>query len=184
MCCTSPNSVSQCLIRLLEDIGRQLPADISGGVGKQFSGIYWGLRRNKAMGDSTQTEFFRVAFLDFAMNHWGRGYVDHKIIQYLGGIGSKRFLTQTEFAAKIGVQQSTAARLLNNSSLASKRVKCGAADRIVVDTEELSIPRTWPGKIYGVRVAAKRLGRIHPQGNEEFWHLRGEPSAANASRLP
>jgi hypothetical protein len=37
-------------------------------------------------------------------------------------------------------------------------VKCGAADRIVVDTDELSIPRTWPGRIYRLREAAKRLG--------------------------
>jgi hypothetical protein len=138
-------------IALLDDIGRQLSDDVSGGVGKQFGGIYWGLFRNKAMGDPKQTEFLRVAFLDFAMNHWGRGFVDHKIIQKLGGAIPKRFLTQTEFAAKIGVQQSTAARLLKNSSLASKRVKCGAADRIVVDTDELSIPRTWPGKIYRLR---------------------------------
>jgi TniQ len=145
-------------ISLLEDIGRQLPADISGGVGKQFGGIYWGLFRNKAMGDPKQTEFLRVAFLDFAMNHWGRGFVDHKIIQKLGGTVSKRFLTQTEFAAKIGVQQSTAARLIKNSSVASKRVKCGAADRIVVDSDRVSITRTWPGNIYRVRVAAKRLG--------------------------
>ena len=56
-------------IALLEDIGRQLPAEISGGVGKQFGAIYWGLLRNKAMGDPKQTEFLRVAFLDFAMNH-------------------------------------------------------------------------------------------------------------------
>jgi TniQ len=148
----------QNFIGLLEDIGRQLPADVSGGVGKQFGGIYWGLFRNKAMGDPKQTEFLRVAFLDFAMNHWGRGFVDHKIIQKLGGTVSKRFLTQTEFAASIGVQQSTAARLLKNSSLASKRVKCGATDRIVVDTDELSIPRTCPGKICRLREAAKRLG--------------------------
>lgn len=85
-------------IALLEDIGRQLPADISGGVGKQFGAVYWGLFRNKAMGDQKQTEFLRVAFLDFATNRWARGFVDHKIIQKLGGAASKRFLTQTEFA--------------------------------------------------------------------------------------
>jgi hypothetical protein len=145
-------------IALLEDMGRQLPADVSGGVGKQFGGIYWGLFRNMAMGDPKQTEFLRVAFLDFAMNHWGRGFVDHKIIRQLGGTGTKRFLTQTEFAAKIGVQQSTAARLLRHSGPASKRVKCGAADRIVVDIDQMSVPRTWPGKIYRIREAAKHLG--------------------------
>jgi hypothetical protein len=145
-------------IALLQDIGRQLPVDISGGVGKQFGSIYWGLFRNKAMGDSKQTEFLRVAFLDFAMNHWGRGFVDNKIIQRLGGVGPRRFLTQTEFAAKIGVQQRTAARLLRNSSLVSKRVRCGAVNRVVVDSDQVSIPRTWPGKIYRDREAAKRLG--------------------------
>lgn len=145
-------------IALLEDIGRQLSADISGGVGKQFGSIYWGLFRNKAMGGPKQTEFLRVAFLDFAINHWGRGFVDHKILKKLEGLSTKRFLTQTEFAAKICVQQSTVARLLRNSSLASKRVKCGVADRIVVDTDQMSIPRTWPGKIYRVRDAAKCLG--------------------------
>src|ERR1035437_236444 len=145
-------------IALLEDVGRQLPADISGGVGKQFGGIYWGLFRNKAMGDPKQTEFLRDAFLDFAMNHWGRGFVDHKIIQRMGGAGTKRFLSQTEFAVRIGVQQSTAARLLRNSNLASKRVKCGVADRVVVGCDEISVPRTWPGKIYRAREAAKRLG--------------------------
>jgi hypothetical protein len=110
-------------IALLEDIGRQLPADISGGVGKQFGSIYCGLFRNKAMGDPKHTEFLRVAFLDFALNHWGRGFVDHKIIKKLGGSGSKRFLTQTEFAARIGVQQSTAApaaKKFNSSFKASE----------------------------------------------------------------
>ena len=58
----------------------------------------------------------------------------------------------------LGVQQSTAARLLRNSGPASKRLKCGAADRIVVDIDQVSVPRTWPGKIYRIREAAKRLG--------------------------
>ena len=70
-------------IALMEDLGRQLPSDIGGSVGKQFGGIYRALFRNKAMGDPKHTEFLRVAFLDFAMNHWGRGFVDHKIIQKL-----------------------------------------------------------------------------------------------------
>ena len=145
-------------IALLEDLGRQLPSDIGGGVGKQFGGIYRALFRNKALGDPKHTEFLRLAFLDFAINHWGRGFVDHKIIKKLGGSGSKRFLTQTEFAARIGVQQSTAARLLRNSTLPSKRVKCGVADRVIVDGDQVSIPRTSPGKIYRDREAAKVLG--------------------------
>ena len=114
--------------------------------------------RNKAMGDLKHTEFLRLAFLDFAINHWGRGFVDHKIIKKLGGSGSKRFLTQTEFAAKIGVQQSTAARLLRNSTFPLKRVKCGASDRVIVDSDQVAIRRTSPGRIYRDREAAKHLG--------------------------
>jgi hypothetical protein len=145
-------------IALLGDLGQQLRSDISGGVGTQFGGIYRALFRNKAMGDPKHTEFLRLAFLDFAMNHWGRGFVDHKIIKKLGGSRSKRFLTQTEFAARIGVQQSTAARLLRNSTLPSKRVKCGASDRVIVDGDQVAIPRTSRGRIYRDREAAKHLG--------------------------
>jgi hypothetical protein len=37
-------------------------------------------------------------------------------------------------------------------------VKCGKADRILVDANQAAIPRTFPGKIYRKREAAKRLG--------------------------
>ena len=30
------------------------------------------------------------------MNHWGCGYVDHKLITEMGAAVPKRFLTQTE----------------------------------------------------------------------------------------
>ena len=56
------------------------------------------------------------------------------------------------------MQQSTAARLLRNSTLPLKRVKCGAGNRVIVDVDQVSIPRTWPGKIYRDREAAKYLG--------------------------
>jgi hypothetical protein len=145
-------------IALLNDLGQQLPSDVSGGVGKQFEGIYRALFRNTAIGQPEHTNFLRVAFLDFAVNHWGRGFVDHKLVKELGGSGPKRYLTQTEFATQIGVQQSTAARLLKGPKLSSRRIKCGKVDRILVDANEDAIPRTFPGKIYGKREAARRLG--------------------------
>jgi hypothetical protein len=77
-------------IALLEDIGHSFQPT-SAAASAQVGGIYWGFFRNKAMGDPTQTEILRVAFLYFAMNHWGRGSVDHKIIRDLGGTGPKRF---------------------------------------------------------------------------------------------
>jgi len=70
----------------------------------------------------------------------------------------KRFLTQTEFATLIGVRQVTAARLLKDSKLSATRVKCGKANRILVDANQSAIPRTTPGKIFRKKEAAKRLG--------------------------
>ncbi len=145
------------LIRLLGDLGEKLPADVAGGVARQFEGIYRALFRNRAI-DRGDTDFLRIAFLDFAMNHWGRGYVDHKLITEMGAAVPKRFLTQTEFAARIGVQQVTAARLLKDSKLAATRVKCGKANRILIDASLNAIPRTAPGRIFRKRQAAKLLG--------------------------
>lgn len=144
-------------ITLLKDLGKKLPADVGGGVGKQFEGIYRALFRNTAI-EQGNTDFLRAVFLDFAMNHWSRGYVDHKLIKEMGSTGPKRFLTQTEFAAQIGVRQGTAARFLKGSALASRRVKCGKAEWILVDANLNIIPRTSPGRIFRKREAARRLG--------------------------
>jgi hypothetical protein len=145
-------------IAMLRDLGQHLPANAGDGVGKQFSGIYAALFRNQAFNEPGHIDFVKSAFLDFATNHWGRGFVDHKLIHKLGGAKSRRFLTQAEFAVKIGVQQSTAARLLKDPRFLSMRVHCGRTERLLVDTENLSIPRTSPGRILRNREAAKRLG--------------------------
>jgi hypothetical protein len=143
-------------ITLLKDLGQMLPVDVAGGVGKQFGGIYRALFRNKAI-EGRHTDFLRMAFLDFAMNHWGRGYVDHKLMKEMKDVLPTRFLSQTEFAARIGVRQVTAAKLLKNPRLSATSVKCGKSKRILVDINLSAIPSTAPGKIFGKREAAKYL---------------------------
>jgi hypothetical protein len=121
-------------------------------------GIYWGLFRNKAMGDPKQTEFLRVTFLDFARNHGGRGFVDHKIARKLGGAGTKRFLTQTDVCR----QDWSAAE--HSGSTAQELRPCFKASEVRRGRPDCCGPRSGldpenrPGKIYRVRVAAKRLG--------------------------
>jgi hypothetical protein len=92
------------------------------------------------------------------MSHWGRGYVDRKLLKQVGAPGPKRYLTQTEFAEQLGVQQSTAARFLKSQRVASRRVKSGKSERILVDISKSAIPRTSPGKILRKREAARRIG--------------------------
>lgn len=145
-------------ISLFTELGRGLPATAASGVGKQFASIYTSLFKSEAIKPRAQTDFLKVAFLDFAMNHWGRGVVDHKLMQQLGAPVSKRYLTQTEFAARIGVEQSTVARLLKGPTVASRRVKSGRSERILVDSSQSPIPPTLPGKIFRKRETARQIG--------------------------
>lgn len=145
-------------IELLTDLGRALPVTTTSGVGSQFGSIYHALFKSKAITPREQTDFLKVAFLDFAMNHWGRGFVDHKLVKQLGATIPRRYLTQTEFAAQIGVEPSTAARFLKNQNVSSTRIKCGRSERILVDAGQSAIPRTSPGKIFRSRDVARHLG--------------------------
>ena len=87
-------------IALLLDIGKRLQPSGKGGVRKQFESIYCALFKNRAINPSQQTDFLRVAFLEFAENHWDRGYVDPKLLKQARGKVRSRFITQSEFAAQ------------------------------------------------------------------------------------
>lgn len=147
-------------IQLLLDIGNNLPVDGRGNVRGQFQRIYGSLFKNKAIATPKQLDFLRAAFLEFVTRHWDRGFVDHKLLKALNATAAtkKRFLTQTEFASRFGVQQSTAARFLNKQRVASIRIRVGRSPRVLIDREQLTVPKTIPGTIYRAREAAKMLG--------------------------
>ena len=50
-----------------------------------LSRSYCALFKNRAIYPRGQTDFLRVAFLEFAENHWGRGYVDPKLLMQARG---------------------------------------------------------------------------------------------------
>jgi hypothetical protein len=145
-------------IALLLDIGKRLQPSVNGGVRKQFEAIYRTLFKNRAIIPSEQTDFLRVAFLEFAENHWDRGYVDPKLLKQARGKVSGRFVTRSEFAAQLGIHILTASRLLKDRKIPSRRVHCGRSERILVDFSCNTIPRTCSGKIYRERDAAKLIG--------------------------
>jgi hypothetical protein len=145
-------------IQLLMDLGERFQANGKAGVRKQFESIYHGLFKNPAIKPSEQADFLRVAFLEFARNHWDRGFADGKLLKRLRGNGTNRFITQSEFAAKAGIALATASRWLKDQKTQSRRVQCGKSERIVVDFSHNTVPRTAPGKTYWERDAAKRMG--------------------------
>jgi len=165
-------------IALMLDIGKKLQPSVNGGVRKQFEAIYSALFKNRGINPSEQTDFLRVAFLEFAENHWDRGYVDPKLLKQAQGQVRSRFVTQSEFAARVGIHNLTASRLLKEQKIPSRRVQCGKSERILVDFSRNEIPRSCPGKIYMERDAAKRIGlsvgvlrALKESGIFEFNHL-------------
>jgi hypothetical protein len=147
-------------IGLLLDLGKGPHLGTKSGVRGQFQSIYGSLFKNKAIAAPEHVDFLRSAFLEFATEHWDRGFVDHKLLKALNATSQtrKRFLTQTEFASQLGVQQSTAARLLKKQEVPSLQIRSGRARRILIDREQTKISKTLPGTIYRVREAAKLLG--------------------------
>jgi hypothetical protein len=165
-------------IALLLDIGKRLPQNGKGGVRKQFEPIYGALFKNRAINPREQTDFLGEAFLEFAENHWGRGYVDPKLLKRARGKDASRFITRSEFAAQVGIHVLTASRLLKEQQITSRRVQCGKSERILVDLSGNKTPRTCPGRIYMERDAAKRMGlsvgvlrALKNSGIFEFNHL-------------
>jgi hypothetical protein len=145
-------------ISLLTDIGSRLQPSTTGGVRKQFEPIYGALFKNRAIDPREQADFLREAFLEFAKNHWDRGYVDPKLLTQVRGKVRSRFITQSEFASRVGITPTTASRLLKEQVMPSKRIQCGKSQRILVDFSRIVTPRTYPGRIYRERDAAMRMG--------------------------
>ena len=113
-------------IDLFMDLGRALPANPASGVGKQFASIYTSLFKSEAIAPREQTDFLKVAFLDFAMNHWGQGFVDHKLMKQLGATVPKRYLTQAEFAAQLGIRAKYRCPSSEGSESVFNAIKCGS----------------------------------------------------------
>ena len=165
---------------LLQEIGAKASTQTTNGsVRQQFSNIYWVLFKYKIIGKPEQAHFLRIAFLDFALNHWGRGFVDQRLIRRSGKeLPSKRFQTPSEIAKGLGVDPRTAARLLEDKKIFRKSIRSGKLERSLVDSNLIDIPRTCPGRVYRARKAAAMIGlspavlrSLKTSGDYEVRHL-------------
>jgi hypothetical protein len=95
---------------LLWKIGEQHVRDRCGSAVKsQFSDIYASIFKFRA-GDAPETrDFLGSAFLDFAINQWCRGVVDHKLLPRLQKSIPKRLITRDEFGKRFGIGKRTLA---------------------------------------------------------------------------
>lgn len=143
--------------QLLNDLGNKSEmACRHGAAGKQFEGIYRTLFRTKAFKDR-QIGFMRAAFIEFVTDHWGRGFVDRKMMNGGGSTRPSRYVTLAEYSKRLGVQPRTAQRILTTRHGVAERVKCGNSFRTIVDAQSGSIPAKAPGCVLRLRTASRTL---------------------------
>jgi hypothetical protein len=144
--------------RLLADLGDQQLKTAETGVCAHFRGLYTALFKNVSVTRHGQAVFLKQALVDFAVKHWGEGFVDHKLLgARKADLSGMRFLTVTQFAKHLNVSQSTASRHLRrnrNGYVAHPR----GSSRMLIDMEKVTTLPTAPGKVLQAREASRRLG--------------------------
>lgn len=145
-------------MKLMADFADRYQAEGEAAAAKQFAPIHRSLFKNKAIEPGNQTDFLKAAFVEFLVNRCGRAYVDRKLLRHLNDDSDRRFVTRAEFAVRMGVQQKTADRLLAAKAIPTERVKCGNAERVIVDSTGILPPARGEGMVIRARAAAKRLG--------------------------
>jgi TniQ len=150
--------------KLLWTVGTQHGPKRSGGIVRsQFNSIYKGIFK-RTPGDAPQSrDFLGSAFLDFAMNQWGRGVVDVKLLRSIQKTMPKRIVTFNEFRELYGLTRKEAIRVLAMKNIATTRICVGQRYRVVIDLRKLNEPPTVPGKLLSLPFAAATIG-MSPKG--------------------
>ena len=165
--------------KLLWTVGTQHGHKRRGGIVRsQFTSIYRAIFKH-TVGDLPQSrDFLGSAFLDFTMNHWGRGVIDAKLLRRIQKTMPKRIVTLNEFGELYGLGQKEVKRVLAIKNIATTRICVGQRDRVVIDLRTLNEPPTVPGKILSIPFAAaaiglsaKGLGKLRATGHFEVKYL-------------
>lgn len=145
-------------MKLMADFAGRTGASAEAAAVKQFGAVYRTFFKNTAIKPPGQSDFLRKAFVEFLTNQWGKAYVDPKLLRHLDTGAGRRFISLAELATKMGVQQRTARRFLHAAAVPFERLKCGEAQRIIIDATVVRMPIRSHGAVLRNRAAAKRLG--------------------------
>lgn len=144
----------------------------------RFASIYNGIFEY-GYGDAPQSrDFLGSAFLDFAMNKWGQGVVDVKLLRRIQKTMPKRIVTLSEFGELYGLGRKATRRVLVMKNIATTRIRVGQRYRVVIDLHKLHEPPTVPGKILSspcaaatIGVSEKTLNKLRASGQFEVKHF-------------
>ena len=143
---------------LLREIGERLPQNQSRpGVRRQFSSICTGLFKRPPVDSPEQTDFLRIAFLDFATNHWKKGAVNARFLSRAKNNVPKRFISLAKFRERFGFGMHTALRVVAANNIPTVTVYSGKRNRTFVDMQQVHEVPAQPGR-YTERSAAAMIG--------------------------
>ena len=145
--------------KLLWTIGEQyVPKRCGEGVRTQFDHIYTSIFKFRG-GDPPQSrDFLGSAFLDFAINQWGRGIVDAKMLHRLQSGIPKRFISPAEFRKRYGLGKRPGARVLAIKNIPTIKIRMGKRIYTRIDLQQLPESPTTPGRICTLLTAAAAIG--------------------------
>jgi hypothetical protein len=164
--------------KLLWLVGTQHGRKRSGGFASgRFGSMYRALFQRSAGDPPQSTDFLGRAFLDFAMNQWGRG-VDARLLRRIQETMPKRIVTLNEFRELYDLGQEETRRILAMKNIATTRICVGQTDRVLIDLQKLHEPPKVPGKVLSlpyaaatIGISARTLSRLRASGHFEVKYI-------------
>lgn len=123
------------------------------GLRKQFESLYITLFKRRRSLDGL--DFLRDEFVRFGLEEWGEGVIDNKLLR--GEQVYKRFVSNSEQAARMGVRPITLRRWGKQGIVKNIPVSIGKQTRYIIDSNAISLKRA-EGKSFGDRDAAAYIG--------------------------
>ena len=124
---------------LLQNLGNRYLSErpSAAGIRKQFEPFY-GAMFNASF--SKDISFLREEFVNFGLNHWGKGTVDKKLFRSMSYKGEQRFLSKSEFARRFRIWKPVMDRLIKEGVVTVEEIRVADSKRVVVDLKHSQVP--------------------------------------------
>lgn len=122
------------------------------GLRRQFNRFYSSMFKNRVF--SASATFLRDEFIRFGQQHWGRAYVDQKL---LGGdkvSDASRFRTMTQVARRFRISKPVMQRMISDGTLVTRRIGTGGTARMLIDVAKSTLPKQSAGLLSARKAAA------------------------------
>ena len=138
---------------LLTDL-RALHVEQGNTIRELYSPLYSAFLRRRYKGRPDRFDFLRLPFLEFVSNHVEGETADIRIMRSFGFNVERRFVTRADLSRRLGFDPRAVARSMPHEADVRERGKTRAA----INLNQFEWKGTQPGRVLGLREAAKELG--------------------------